>query len=190
MHARGILGCALAALALLAPGAHAQRALPDSASRYLLATPPSEFEWGCFGGCACPPPARAPLSGTFTLVWRTGPGPVSATTTWDVLDLRWVASDGATTTTIRGAGTYVRAGGGAPMERLTLDLSFDGGPPLHFDSGAHGATATFPEIRARLSLHGEHCRDSVLVVDARPLRASGLRAWRAGAPLRRQPAIR
>src|SRR5881397_835798 len=49
---------------LAATPAHPQASDPVP---YALASPPSQFEWGCFGPCACPVLVRSPLTGTFAL---------------------------------------------------------------------------------------------------------------------------
>jgi hypothetical protein len=152
----------IALAAVLAGAAEAQVA--DS-SGYALATPPSEFEWGCFGPCMCPVFVRGPLAGTFILK-RSHVDPLF--TYFDVLDVRWKVQDATSSTVITGSGTYRRGGEAATQEQLVLDLSFNGAPPQHFDSGLRSPGATFPEIDTRISLHGEYCHDSVLVVDAKP----------------------
>jgi hypothetical protein len=149
--------------AMLAAPAQAQ--VVDSTG-YALASPPSEFEWGCFGPCACPVLLRGPLSGTFILkLSHTDPLYVY----YDVLDVRWKVADATSSITITGNGTYRRGGEVAAQEQLTLDLSFNGAPSQHFDSGLRPLGATFPEINTRVSLHGEYCHDSVLAVDAKPV---------------------
>jgi hypothetical protein len=148
------------------------RALPapaDTLRMYELATPPSEFRWGCFPPCMCPPPVDEPLSGTFRLVRRGNPDPVSQTVTYAVMNLRWLVTVNGHATVVTGGGTYTFAPTGTPMDHLVLDLAFDDQAPKHFDSGSRPAEATFPDIRTRLSLHGEHCRDSLFVVQAHPI---------------------
>jgi hypothetical protein len=145
--------------------AHAQSVLPDSLF-YALQSPPSQFEWGCFGPCECPTMIQAPLIGSFILR-RSSIGPLY--TNYDVLDVRWKTVSAVQSVSITGSGTYRRGGEVAVSEQLTLDLSFDGGPPQHFDSGLKAPSAPFPVIDTRISLHGEYCHDSVLVVDAPPL---------------------
>lgn len=155
-----------ACVAALALGFSAFQPLVASAQipdpiRVTLQSPPSEFEWGCFGPCACAVLVQSPMTGAMTLL-PSGPGPLY--TTYDVLDVQW-KTGGATPTTITGSGVYRRGGEVTDMEQLTLDLSFDGGPLQHFDSGLEPVEAPFPGIDVHLSLHGETCHDSVLVVD-------------------------
>jgi hypothetical protein len=96
-------------------------------------------------------------------------------TYYDVLDVRWKVPDATHTLTITGSGTYRRGGEVALEEQLTLDLSFDGGPPKHFDSGLGPPGASFPEISTRIALHSNFCFDSELVVDAKPLDPAGVK---------------
>jgi len=161
--------CAAALVFLLgslavAPLARAQSNAPDVF--YSLAGPPSQFEWGCFGPCACPVLIQSPLQGTFVL----HPSHSDANFTYyDVLDVKWDApGDGTNPVRITGAGTYRRGGEVALTEQMVLDLSFDGGPLQHFDTGLKPPGAAFPEIKTRLSLHQEFCHDSVLAIDAKP----------------------
>ena len=143
----------------------AQTTAPDSVL-YTLISPPSDFEYGCFGPCACAVQVRAPLSGTFVLR-RSRVDPLY--TWYDVLDVRWKAPDQSNhPINIVGSGYYRRGGEVAVMEELSLDLSFDGGPIQHFYSGLHSPGATFPEIRTVVSIHPYMCFDSLLTVDANP----------------------
>lgn len=145
--------------------ATAQSSVPDSLF-YSLASPPSEFQYGCFDPCACPVMSRSPLTGTFSL---RKSGVDQLYTYYDVLDVRWRVPDQTHPIAIVGSGTYRRGGEVAVMEQLTLDLSFDGGPSQRFDSGLRSPGALFPEIKTQISLHSQFCFDSVLVVDAKPL---------------------
>ena len=153
---------------LAATPAHPQASDPVP---YALASPPSQFEWGCFGPCACPVLIRSPLTGTFVLR-QSQVDPLY--TYYDVLDVRWQVPDATQPVAITGSGTYRRGGEFALMEQLTLDLSFNSGPLQHFDSGLNPPTAPFPEIHTRASLHGEACHDSVVEVDAKPSSVSGV----------------
>jgi hypothetical protein len=151
----------------LFPTAHAtaQSSAPDSLF-YSLTSPPSEFQYGCFGPCACAVMTRSPLTGSF-LLRKSHVDPLY--TYYDVLDVRWRVPDETHSITITGSGTYRRGGEVSAMEELALDLSFDGGPLQHFSSGLRSAGALAPEIRTQISLHAQYCFDSVLVVDAKPL---------------------
>lgn len=144
--------------------AHGQSSAPDSVL-YALISPPSEFQYGCFGPCDCAVFVRAPLTGTFVLR-RSHVDPLY--TWYDVLDVRWKAPDPTHSIEISGSGYYRRGGEVAVQEELSLDLRFDGGPIQHFYSGLRSPGAAFPEIRTQVSIHPYMCFDSVLVVDAKP----------------------
>ena len=133
---------------------------------YGLSAPPSQFEWGCFGPCACPVIVQSDVAGTFVLT-RSHVDPLF--TYYDVSDVRWKIHSPSGAVTITGSGTYRRGGEVALTEELALDLAFGQGPVQHFDSGLKPAGAAFPEIRTQLSLHGESCHDSVVAVDAKPI---------------------
>ncbi len=167
---RSVVLVTLAALCFVPAAARAQSAAPDSVL-YALVSPPSEFEWGCFAPCMCPVLVQSPLTGGFILR-LSSVGPLF--TTYDVLDVLWKTPTATGTTTITGSGTYTLGGEVALTQELTLDLSFDGGQSQHFDSGLQPPGATFPAISSTVSLHGEYCHDSVLVVAAKPLGLSGV----------------
>ena len=161
---RIFFAAALTGTLLFSAAAHAQNQSPDTVF-YSLAAPPSDFEYGCFGPCACPILLRSPLTGTFRLT-PSGTDPLY--THYAVLDVRWKVPDPTHAVTITGSGSYRRGGEFGLMEQLTLDLSFDGGPTQHFDSGLRTPGAPFPEIDTQVSLHGVFCFDSLLKVDAKP----------------------
>ena len=133
---------------------------------YGLGAPPSEFEWGCFGPCACPVLVQSPIVGSFVLT-RSHVDPLF--TYYDVSDVRWKINSSTGPVAITGSGTYKLGGEVALTEELVLDLAFDQEPVQHFDSGLKPAGAAFPEIHTTVSLHGESCHDSVLTVDAKPI---------------------
>lgn len=128
-------------------------------------SPPSEFQWGCFDGCACPVFSQSPLAGRFVLTFSHN-DPLFAY--YDVTDVRWTVPSPSGTVVIIGSGTYRRGGEVALQEELSLALSFDQGPVQQFTSGLQPVRAQFPEIYTDISVHAEFCFDSVLTVDARP----------------------
>lgn len=138
---------------------------------YELSSPPSEFEWGCFGPCKCPILVQSPMTGSFILR-RSHSDPLF--TYYDVLDVHWKVPGASAPVTITGSGTYRRGGEVAAEEELALDLSFNGAPPRRFASGLVPPRAPFPEISIDISLHGEYCLDSVVVVDAKPVDPVGV----------------
>lgn len=150
----------------LDPGRARAQGTEPSAVLYALAAPPSEFEWGCFGPCACPVLTQSAIAGSFVLS-RSHADPLF--TYYDVTDVRWAIESPTGPVRITGSGTYRRGGEVALSEQLTLDLSFGQGPVQHFDSGLRSPGAQFPEIRTSVSLHFEQaCRDTVLQLDAKP----------------------
>ncbi len=151
----------------------AASARPDSLV-YVLSSPSSAFEWGCFGRCMCPVLIDSPLSGAFTMT-PAGSDPFFAK--FDVSSVNWKTPGVQGAIGITGSGAYRIGGEFALLEQLTLDLSFDGGPVQHFDSGLVPPVEPFPAIVTRVSLHAEFCLDSVLAMDARPLEVAA-----AGAP--------
>jgi len=152
----------IAGLLLAAPVARAQVVDPI---HYTLTAPPSDFEWGCFGPCECPVLVRGPMVGGFSLR-LSNVGPIYSD--YDVLGVQWKVQDGSNIITITGSGTYRRGGEAANMDQLVLDLSFNGEPAQHFDSGLVPTTVEFPAIQKRISLHQEFCHDTVLTVAAKP----------------------
>ena len=157
-----IIACA----ASIAAAPAAAQEPPPGPVPYGLAAPPSEFEWGCFGACACPIITQSQIVGTFLLT-RTHADPLF--TYYDVTEVRWKVQSPTGPVAITGAGTYRLGGEFALTDQMMLDLAFGDGPVQHFDSGVHPVGASFPEIRSRLSLHGEGaCFDTVLTVDAKP----------------------
>jgi len=138
-------------------------ALPARASAdvsYSLAKG-STFAWGCFGACDCAIVER-PLSGSFTLKDLGFDGLFER---YAVLDARL---DGGMLLT--GTGTYKVGGEFAITQQLTLDLSANGGPARHFDSGVVPGGGGFPKIDATVSLHQEAaCFDTVIHVVAAPI---------------------
>ena len=161
----GALLPVLVALALAgATPARARAAGPEPVT-YTLAGPASAFEWGCFAPCMCPILGRSPLEGSFVLRFSHSDPLFDY---YDVLDARFTVRDSARALVITGSGSYRRGGEVAKSEQMALDLSFDGRPAQHFDTGLVPPRAQFPEIDARLSLHGEYCRDSLVVADAKP----------------------
>jgi len=151
----------LALLLLVLPA----RALAATDVPYSLAKG-STFGWGCFGACACPIIER-PLTGSFTLRDLGFDGLFER---YAVLDARF---DGEVR--LAGAGTYRVGGEFAITQQLTLDLSANGGPIQHFDSGIVPGGGGFPKIDATVSLHQQAaCYDTVIHVVAAPISPTGV----------------
>ena len=138
---------------------------------YELSSPPSDFACGCFEPCMCPIMIQSPMTGSFFLRRaRTDP----LFTYFEVLEVHWKVPGASGPVTVTGSGLYRRGGEVAVQEQMTLSLSFNGAPPQLFDSGLVPPRATFPEIDIHISLHGEYCLDSVLVVNAKPVDPVGV----------------
>jgi hypothetical protein len=136
---------------------------------YVL-TQGSTFEYGCFGPCECPVFVRSPVTGTFRLT-KTGSDPLYDY--YDVSDVRWKVPGTSTSMSVVGSGTYRRGGEVAIREELILDLSIDGGSPLHFDSGLVDPQAVFPDLHTLVSRHNAFCFDTAFVVVAQPVAVAG-----------------
>ena len=138
-------------------------AAPAAAVPYVLVTPPSQLQAGCFGPCECAVTTQ-PTFGSFDLV-ETGVDPLYT----HYAIQRFIASfnNGPGAVSIVGSGTYRIGGEFALMQEMTLDLQVWGGPVQHFDSGLVPVRAPFPEISVSCPLHGFACHDSVVMVDAK-----------------------
>jgi hypothetical protein len=167
---------ALAALAACLLGTVPCLAAPaaNGATVYGLVTPPSSLQVGCQGPCECPV-ASLPTYGSFELV-RTGFDPLY---TYYAVE-RYIASfnNGPGAVAITGSGQFKIGGEFALVQELTLDLQVEGRPTEHFDSGLKPVSVLFPRIDVACAVHGFHCFDSVLVVDAKPAEPAGVPAPR------------
>jgi hypothetical protein len=133
---------------------------------YQLA-PASGYVYGCQPPCLCPLKLYDDLTGSLEL------GFVGSMPNWfdvyRVQDVDWLLVDQNKPVHITGSGLYELGGQVALMHRLQLDLSFDGGPVRHFDSGLVQGGGTFPEIAIDVALNGFYCLDEVFTVAAFPL---------------------
>jgi hypothetical protein len=147
---------------------------------YALVTPPSEYEVGCFGPCACPIVSQ-PTYGSFELVY-TGSDPLYAN--YDVV--RYIASfnSGPGAVAITGSGKFRIGGEFALVQQLTLDLQIWGQPARHFDSGLVPVSVAFPALNVACAVHGFACLDTVIVVNAKPTDVAGIAPFPWGAGLR------
>jgi hypothetical protein len=131
---------------------------------YMLNSP-SSFARGCFGPCACPV-IESKLTGTFDL--RSLP-PDPLYSYYTVENVKWIANEPGHPLPIIGSGTYRVGGEVALRERMTLDLSVDGGPIQHYDSGDVDGGGDFPRITIPVRLHTTPvCLDTVITIDASP----------------------
>jgi hypothetical protein len=74
--------------------------------------------------------------------------------------------------TLIGEGEYRVGGKVALQHEMILDLSVNGGPPQHFESGLVAVGSEFPAIDISLAVNEFFCWDSVLVVSAAPAAVS------------------
>ncbi|NNF59689.1 MAG: hypothetical protein HKN06_00015, partial [Gammaproteobacteria bacterium] len=127
------------------------------------------FKKTCMAPCRCPDYGEEiTVRGTFEL-GDAMPG--------DVFDFReisalyWTLSDlDNPLQTITGSGVYkVTNFGQKPLQELQLELSFDGGPPVHFFSDAVPLGSKGPEIDIKVSRNGFHCYDTIIRVIAAPV---------------------
>jgi hypothetical protein len=128
----------------------------------------STFQRGCFAPCECAIGEERPLTGTFSLVFRSDNGLFAD---YDMLDVRWQIQ-GSTYATppdaaITGAGTYRIGGEFAIEQRMTAELQIAGEPTASFDSGRVFGPSDFPDrIDLEISQNGKTCFDTVLHVVA------------------------
>ncbi|MFI5372895.1 MAG: hypothetical protein ACHQ52_15175, partial [Candidatus Eisenbacteria bacterium] len=124
---------------------------------------------------ACPIMFSGPMKGDFTF-YRTGMD--QWWSYYALLNIRWTytITDGGGTHTanVTGQGTYQLGGDFALMQRMTLDVSTDGGPVQHFDSGMVPPSVSFPMIAADVPLVPATCLDSLFHVVAGPLGSAGV----------------
>jgi len=153
-----------ALLVLAVPAVFAQGAT-DASTIYRL-NPNSSFQRGCFPPCLCPVLEQAQIRGTFVLVPTGFDGLFQ---TFEIADVNWTAALGDQELRITGAGIYKVGGEFAIQQQLALDLTVGDAPVQHFDSGLVPGGGQFPDISITISIHGQVCFDTVLVVDASPV---------------------
>jgi len=155
-----VLACAVGFLA---------QADADSSQVYSLEKD-SEFEYGCFGPCACPILVQSGVDGGFLLSPR---GPDGLFFDYDVLDVRWFIPQNGDSIPVTGYGTYRIGGEFANQEQLTLDLAIGGGAPRIYDSGIVTKVNQFPVIDLDVASSGFSCFDTVFAVHASPRGVTG-----------------
>lgn len=171
MFTRGVAcGSTLALLSLAGvcgPAAAQPATAPGTV--YLLRGPSVEQE-GCFELCLCPIQLNGSVTGTFVLQ----PAPSAyPTARYAVRSVNWAfkSPGAATITRVTGSGVYERVVAVGGTERMTLTLSFNGGPGRAFDSGPVPSVpgAVFPAIDIVLSENGiPACHDTRLSIAASP----------------------
>lgn len=136
----------------------------DSGQPYALQKD-SEFEYGCFGPCACPILVQNGVNGSFVLSPR---GPDGLFFDYDVLDVGWVIPSQGDSLPVTGYGTYRIGGEFANQEQLTLNLAIGNGVPRIYDSGVVAKANQFPSIDLDIASSGFSCFDTVFAVRADP----------------------
>lgn len=163
------------AVAVLAAGMGAASAQvdPTSPAIYRLDTD-TGYQSGCFPPCECPL-VQGAMRGTFVLT-PAGADPLFQH--FNVTDVNWTVALGNPELRITGSGTYRIGGEVALQQQLELDLTVGNQPVQHFDSGLVTGPAPFPKIHISVSLHGQYCIDTVLLVSASPVPAEQIRPYR------------
>jgi hypothetical protein len=82
--------------------------------------------------------------------------------------INWLAAPPPASISVEGAGFYKIGGEVAAQQEMSLELSVGGGPLTHFDSGLVQTDVTFPLIDVTVSMNGEQCADTVMVLKAAP----------------------
>jgi len=122
---------------------------------------------GCQEPCKCPLWLNEDLVGTFVL--RFDHSEPNWTDVYAVESVNWMLGYGPTAQRITGSGELRVGGQLAVTQQLTLDLSFDGAPPMHFDSGAVPLAAPLPKLDIAVAMNGFFCFDRVFSVVAAPV---------------------
>lgn len=127
----------------------------------------ASYQEGCFPPCACPLMEATRFRGTFVM----GPATLdNAVDTHDVVNVGWYATIDSTEVEITGTGVYRISNGPEPrVHALGLDLSVDGDEPQHFFSGFVPVASNDGTIDIPISINGQTCQDTVIVVNASPV---------------------
>jgi hypothetical protein len=151
-------------LTLGADKASAQVAI-DAPTIYRL-NPVSSFQQGCFPPCLCPIRLGDGVRGTLVLAASGFDGLFN---NYTVTDVNWTVTLGDQELRVTGSGTHKVGGEFAVEQQLSLDLQVGDDPVQHFDSGLVPGGGQFPDISVTISIHGQVCFDTVVVVDASPV---------------------
>src|SRR6185503_17089263 len=129
----------------------------------------STFQQGCFDPCDCALQQPVGLTGGFALVPLQ---PSSVPSEFAVINVNWSAPASAPNGAahhLAGTGIYRQTpslAGAAPMQRMSLNLTVDGGSLTHFDSGLVPLQSPPGKIDVVVSINGMFCFDTVLSVHA------------------------
>ena len=134
--------------------------------------PSSSFEEGCQPPCQCPLAITNDLFGTFTLRFTSADpaGYVHYAIQAVNLEIDLAGAQRRVT----GSGEYIVGGQLVIRQRLQLDLSFNGTPPQHFDSGLVVGGGAFPILDIAVARNGFTCWDQVFALKASPVPDSEL----------------
>ncbi len=132
----------------------------------------STYQEGCLPPCLCPMLAELPLRGAFALVELANYGQLVE---YAVVNVNWrvVSSypNPMPSNSFVGSGRYTRISGFAGwIHQLELDLSIEGWPPTHFDSGLINGSEEFPRFDIAVAMNGFYCYDIVLNLQVLPRR--------------------
>lgn len=172
-RAAQVVAMAAAILAFGVQAAGAQVTTTTAPAIYRL-NKDATFQRGCFAPCLCPMMQETQVRGTFVL---TPAGFDGRFNHYTVSDVNWIVSLGDPELRVTGQGKFSIGGEFALQQQLQLDLKVGDEPVQHFDSGLVGAGAPFPEILAKISIHGEYCFDTVIVVSASPVPAAEIHPY-------------
>jgi len=127
----------------------------------------ASYQEGCYPPCMCPVAEATRFRGTFIL----GPATVfGGVTSHEVKNIVWYLTIDAEEVEVSGSGSYrVMPGANPPTHALDLDLSIGGGEPQHFFSGFLPVASNDGLIDIPVSINGQTCQDTVIVVNASPV---------------------
>jgi hypothetical protein len=142
-------------------------------------TEKASYQEGCFPPCMCPIMMATGIRGTFVM----GPATTGdAVLSYEVLYVNWIVTLGDAEFEITGSGTYRVSSGPPPwVHALDLDLSVDGGETQHFFSGFVPLTSNDGSIDIPISINGQYCYDTLIVVNASPVRDDSILRYQLAA---------
>ncbi|TMI03970.1 MAG: hypothetical protein E6H43_03345 [Betaproteobacteria bacterium] len=154
-------------------------AAPSPATRsapvYRL-SPAAAYTQGCFPPALCPVMFQGTVRGTMALTPIYSPRSASTMFDYRVDDVNWLVrlkNDATNELRVTGSGVLHGIGPFASRaQRLELDLTIEGQPVQHFDSGWVQSTVNFPQIDLTVSIHMMVGFDMVFRVAAAPVPAT------------------
>jgi len=139
---------------------------PEAAIHAYQLVTGSSFQLGCFPPCECALGPKQPLGGTFTLV-DLAPTPLFSEHA--LVNIKWLAAAPPQSIPVVGAGFYRLGGEVAVQQEMSLELAVGNLPLTLYDSGLVQTKAIFPLIDATISIPGDRCLNTVMVVKAASL---------------------